>query len=117
MKQNIAEILGKYTAGEANTEETNAALQAAGSAIRLHPGKNLLTAAEIAATHAETAEAANGYGLLDTGTGSLDKVRVVDGRLDGGAINEVQPDGSTNMPAYVHIGGRKYAVRGDALAE
>lgn len=117
MKQNISEILGKYTAGEATPEETNAALQAAGSSIRLHPGKNLLTEAEIAATHAETAETAGGYGLLDTGTGSLDKVHVVDGKVDGGAINEVQPDGSTNMPAYVHIGGKKYEVRGDTLSE
>ena len=57
------------------------------------------------------------HGLMDTGTGTLDKVEIADGHLVGGPINEVQPDGSVNMAAYVYFNGHRYAVRGDALAE
>ena len=53
--------------------------------------------------------------LLDTGTGTVDKVHVAGGRLDH-AVNEVWEDGSCSMMAYVHICGRVYAVRGDVLA-
>lgn len=59
---------------------------------------------------------ANGYGLLDTGTGSPDKVHVTGGKLDH-AVNQVQPDGSTNMAAYVIICGKTYEVFGDTLEE
>ena len=59
---------------------------------------------------------AEGWGLLDTGTGSLEKVEIRHGRLIQ-PVNEVQADGSVNMPAFVLAGGRRYAVRGDVLEE
>lgn len=59
---------------------------------------------------------ANGWGLPDTGTGTLDKVRVTSGRLDH-AVNEVLEDNTTNIPAYVTICGKVYEVLGDELAE
>lgn len=59
------EILNKYTAGEATLEETNAALKEAGANFHLNPGKNEI----------KPGEEAN-YGLLDTGTGSFDKVEI-----------------------------------------
>ena len=62
----------------------------------------------------ETPEEAEGYGLLDTGTGSMEKVHVTAGVLDN-AVNEALPDGGTNMTAYVLIGGQKYEVKGVAL--
>ena len=57
---------------------------------------------------------ANGYGLLDTGTGSMEKVHVTNGVLDY-PINQVNEDGSTNMLAYVHICGKVFEVFGDKL--
>ena len=102
----INKILADYTSGAATLEETNAALAAAGAGFHLDPDRNAISKDERATR-----------GLLDTGTGSLDKVRILDGcRLDH-AVNEVQPDGSVNMPAYVIANGRRYAVRGDVLAE
>lgn len=113
----INEILKDYTTGEADLEETNAALKEAGATYHLEPGRNELTEED----RRETSVGyypyqANGWGLLDTGTGSLDKVHVVVGRLDH-AINEVLPDGRANMPAYVTICGKTYEVLGNKLAE
>ena len=52
---------------------------------------------------------ANGFGLLDTGTGSLDKVRVKDGRLVNCDCGE--------MYALLLIAGRRYEVRGTVLVD
>ena len=102
---NIEKILRDYTEGLATLEETNAALKAAHTPFHLNPEKNTITEAE-RATH----------GLLDTGTGTMNKVRVVDGHLEH-AVNEVQKDGSVNMLAYVYFNGKRYQVRGAELVE
>ena len=105
----MTEILNKYTAGQTTLEETNAALAAMGAGIHLEPGKNELTAEETAAAKAETAANANGFGLLDTGTGTLDKVEVRDGHLVGCDCGE--------MYALCIFDGKPYQVKGTALEE
>lgn len=103
----VNEIIAKYTAGEATLEETNAALKKADANFHLDPMKNVLTAEEVK----------NGTaGLLDTATGSLDKVEIVDGELKY-EINQVNADGTTNMKAYVLAGGKTYEVFGKKLVE
>ena len=67
----INEIMTAYTSGKKSLEDTNAALKAAGAGFHLDPMHNKLTAEKIAA----------GYGLLDSGTGSLDVVQVKSGKL------------------------------------
>lgn len=101
----IEKILRDYTEGAATLEETNAKLKKEGSWIKLDPDRSVISDAE-RTTH----------GLMDTGTGTLDKVRVIDGHLDH-AINEVQGDGSVNMDAEVYFNGRRYTVRGAELVE
>ena len=55
-------ILLDYTSGKTPLEETNHALEDAGSDIRLNPAKNLFTPEELLATHTgETPEEAEGY--------------------------------------------------------
>ena len=103
------EIIDKYTAGEATLEETNAALAELGAGIHLEPGKHELSAEETAAAKAETAANANGFGLLDTGTGTLDKVEVRDGHLVGCDCGE--------MYALCMIAGKVFPVKGAALTE
>ena len=105
----ITEIINKYTAGEATLEETNAALAELGAGIHLEPDKHELTAEETAAAKAETAANANGFGLLDTGTGTLDKVEVRDGHLVGCDCGE--------MYALCMIAGKTFRVQGTALVE
>ena len=113
----INEILRDYTAGEADLEATNAVLAEAGAGFSIRPGQNEITDEDRRQTVVGYyPEQANGLGLLDTGTGSLDKVCVYHGRLEY-PVNQVQPDGSTNMTAYVIICGRTYEVLGDTLAE
>lgn len=113
----INEILKDYTAGEAELEETNAALKDAGAGYHLELGRNEITEKDRRETTVGYyPEQAHGWGLLDTGTGSLDKVHIVGGRL-GHAINEVLLDGRTNMAAYVTVCGKVYEVLGDKLAE
>ena len=115
---NINDILRDYTSGKENVEATNAALKAAGATFHLEPGKNTLTAKEIkAAVGGPRPEDADGFGLLDTGTGGLDKCHVEHGTLTGGAINQVMADGTTSMRAYVSIGGYTWEVYGDTLGE
>lgn len=107
-------ILAAYTSGAADLQETNEALRAAGTGLRLDPDRCRLSAGETAAPGADGL--LEGWGLLDTGTGSLEKVEIRSGRLSQ-PVNEVLPDGGVNMPAFVLAGGRRYAVLGDALAE
>lgn len=112
------EIIKKYTSGEATLEETNAAMASAGAGFHLDPGRNTLTEEEIKTTTVGASPSdANGYGLMDTGTGTLDKVHVVDGVIQGGPVNEVREDGKVSMKATVYIGGKQYAVAGDQLCE
>ena len=113
----INEILRGYTAGEADLETTNAALREAGAGFHLEPGRNERTEEDRRQTTVGYyPEQASGYGLLDTGTGSMEKVRVAGGRLEH-PVNEVRPDGGTNMAAYVIICGKTYEVFGDTLRE
>ena len=106
----ITAILRKYTSGEATLEETNAALKEAGSNMYLDPNKNKLTEEEIRATTIGTyPDQANGYGMLDTGTGSLDKVEVKNGQL-------VNCD-CGSMYALCIIADRIYKVEGTKLVE
>ena len=103
----MTEILNKYTAGQTTLEETNAALAEMGAGIHLEPGKNELTAEETAAAKAETAANANGFGLLDTGTGTLDPVQVRD--------NELVDNDMGDMPAFVCLAGTWYEVKGNKV--
>lgn len=66
----ITEILNKYTSGEETLDATNAALKDAGAEFHLDPSKNTISDEEIRM-----------YGLLDSGTGTLDKVRVENGKI------------------------------------
>lgn len=114
---NINEILRDYTTGEADLEKTNAALAEAGAGFCLEPGRNEITDEDRRQTVVGYyPEQATGLGLLDTGTGSMEKVCVYHGRLEH-PVNEVQPDGGTNMAAYVIICGKTYEVFGDELRE
>ena len=102
---NLTTILRAYTEGKTTLEDANAQLKELGAPLHLDPARNVITEAELT-TH----------GLLDTGTGALDKVRVTDGRLDH-AVNEVSESGTVNMPAWVYLDGKQYAVKGAALEE
>ena len=98
------EIIRKYTAGELTLAEANLKLRG----IRLNPGKNILTEEEKRATTVGYyPEQANGWGLLDTGTGSLDKVEVRKGKLVQGGMGEAF--------ALCIIAGKSYEVKNDTL--
>jgi hypothetical protein len=93
---NITDTIKKYTRGEATLEETNAALREMGADVYLDPAKNTIHPDEV-----------DRFGLLDTGTGSLDKVEVKDGKLVNADCGE--------MTAFCIFGGKMYAVNGDTL--
>ena len=106
----INEILMDYTAGKSDLPTTNQALKEAGAGFHLDPGKNALTEEEIRATTVGAyPDMANGWGLLDTGTGSLDKVEVRNGKLVHMDCGE--------MYALCLIAGKTYKVHGTVLAE
>ncbi len=106
----INEIMQDYTSGKTPLEETNKALQEAGAGFHLEPGKNALTEEEIRATTiGYYPDMANGFGLLDSGTGTFDKVRVKAGEL-------VDCD-CGSMFALCTMAGRTYEVKGKTLTE
>lgn len=106
----IREILGRYTAGDVTLEWTNRALEDAGAGFRLVPGRNELTEAEQwATTVGYFPQQANGFGLLDTGTGSMEKVQVKHGVL-------VNCD-CGGMRALFSIAGKTYRVQGSTLTK
>ena len=92
------EILVKYTKGEYDANEANKALAEAGADLYVNPGKNVILPDE-RTTH----------GLLDTGTGSLDKVEVKDGHLVNCDCGE--------MYALCIFNGKTYKVKGTKLVE
>ena len=104
MKTN--DIIRAYTKGELTAQEANAELKAIGVNLRLVEGKNQLTAQEIAETHVgATPKEANGWGLLDTGTGAFfEKVHVVDG------VTVDYDNGADTNYALVQIGGKMYKI-------
>lgn len=96
--KNVNEIIRAYTAGELTLEEANAALKDLGSGIAIDPGKNAILPGE-----------EERFGLLDTGTGSLDKVEIKDGKIVNCNCGE--------MYALCWFRGVCYHVRGDQLIE
>ena len=106
---NLEETLLKYTAGEATLEETNAALKEAGSNLVLNPMRNMFTADELMNTKLgdEPPATLNGYGIMDHGVGSMEKVRIVDGKtVDVNMGEEI---------AFVYVAGAKFQLKGDTL--
>ena len=104
------EILNKYTTGEMTLPEANEALKEADSDLCLDPNRNVITPEELAETRVgETPAEANGWGILDHGVGSLEKVHVVNGRT-------VDVDMGQET-AYVYMAGKRYRLRGDVLTE
>ncbi len=94
------EIIMKFTTGEKTLVETNTDLARIGAGFYLDINKHLLTEDEIK----------NGTaGLLDTGTGSMDKVHIANGEL-------VNCD-CGDMYALVIVSGKTYEVKGKKLVE
>ena len=93
----INEILHAYTRGEFTLEQANEELKNAGANFHLDPDKNTLSAEEIKL----------GFGLLDTGTGYMDKALMVGGQL-------VHAD-CGDMVAYFIQNGVTYRVHGNKL--
>ena len=91
---NSAEVINAYAHGELTLEECNRRLKEMGSAPLRDPLEPKIT----------PEMAAKGYCLLDTGTGSYDVVRVVDGQLVDSDMGE--------MAAYVLLGGKWHEVKG-----
>ena len=105
----VNEIIAKYTDGKATLEETNGALKEVNAGFHLDPLRNTFTGEELLKTKADTAETANGFGLLDSGTGTLDKVEVRNGELVNCDMGESY--------ALVIIAGKTFHVNGKKLVE
>ena len=102
----INKILKQWADGEKTVEETNEALK--GTGIYVDPDKQKIAEGE-GAVYCEDLSQINGYGLLDTGTGTLDKVKIKNGKL---------VDSIGNMAALVLVGDVYYkVVAGDTLVK
>lgn len=93
-KKNTTEIIAAYTVGSISLEDANRRLDDMGAGFRLDPDRCKLTPEMIE----------QGWGLLDTGTGTLDPVQVKDGELVGNDMGD--------MPAFVCLKGVWHEVKG-----
>lgn len=105
---NINEIIEAYKKEcfEATPAERKAALDKAnealkGTGIYLDPEKNVIKPGE-AAVVCEDVSKINGFAMLDTGTGSLDKVEIINGKLKYSV---------GDMVAFVIIGDALFEVQ------
>lgn len=104
----VMDIMMEYTSGVKDLEATNAALKEADAGFHLNPDKNALTEEEIKATVVSDDPASvTGFGLLDSGTGTFDKVKVENGHLVNCDMGEAY--------ALVLIGGKTFKVKGADL--
>lgn len=97
MTTNTTEIIAAYTMGNISLEEANHRLAEAGAGFTLDPDRCKLTPEMIE----------QGWGLLDTGTGTLDPVQVRD--------NELVDNDMGDMPAFVCLAGTWYEVKGNKI--
>ena len=90
-------IIATYTTGGISLEEANRRLSEAKAGFVLDPDRCKLTTEMIE----------QGWGLLDTGTGTLDPVQVLD--------NELLDNDMGDMPAFVCLKGAWYEVKGNKI--
>lgn len=88
------EIIATYTMGSISLEEANRRLDESGAGFTLAPDRCKLTPEMIE----------QGWGLLDTGTGTLDPVQVRDDELVDTDLGE--------MPGFVCLRGVWHEVKG-----
>lgn len=94
MKKNTTEIINAYTMGSISLDEANRRLNKVNAGFLIDPDRCKLTTEMIE----------QGWGLLETGTGTLDPVQVKDGKLVDNDMG--------NMPAFIHLNGQVYEVKG-----
>ena len=92
-----AKIIATYTMGGISLEEANRRLAEAKAGFALDPDRCKLTPEMIE----------QGWGMLDTGTGTLDPVQVRD--------NELVDNDMGDMPAFVCLNGAWYEVKGNKI--
>ena len=98
------DIINGWKSGAYGVEEANKKLQAIGAGFTINPHKNSITAEEAA-----KGDERNGFGMLDTGTGSLDKVEIREMKL----VHNIG-----DMVAFVKFNGKLYKVAdGEKLVE
>ena len=73
------EYLADYISGKINLEELNEKWAEIGMELHIDPTKNVITTG--GATVKENDADINGYVMVDSGTGTLDKAMVKDGKL------------------------------------
>ena len=107
------EIILSYSKGEITVEEANKRLAECTVGLRLDPMKNAITGAEMAQTHSDgTPAGTSGYGFMEDGIVSPEKMHVTAGKLDYDTGFDVKG----NAPkATLYIAGYTFAVVGDHI--
>lgn len=114
----INEIMKNYSLEIANAKndiekdkalkKANADLQAAGCNFHIDPVRNVITTEEESATTISIdMKDINGYGMLDTGIGVMDKVKIEHSKLVNGGVGD--------MFALVIIGNLMFDVKDDMI--
>lgn len=102
---NATDIILEHSKGTISLEEANKQLAAIGSDLHLDPHKNRISGAEMAKTHSDgTPEGTSGWGFMNHGIGTPEKMHVEKGKLDydtGFGIGEHDPSATLYIAGYV----------------
>ena len=102
----IYEICKDWEAGKISIDEANEKLS--GSGVYLDPKAQEIAEGESAVHYADVTKI-NGFARLDTGTGTLDKVEIKDGKLVNCDVGEM-------FALVIFADGSYHEVDGDHLA-
>lgn len=107
------DIVLEHSKGTISLEEANKQLAAIGSDLCLDPHKNSISGAEMAKTHSDgTPEGTSGWGFMNHGIGTPEKMHVEKGKLD----YDTGFDVIGNEPkAALYIAGYTFAVVHDHI--
>ena len=102
-----------YSKGEITLEEANERLAKCTAGLQLDPMKNAITGAEMVQTRSDgTPAGTTGWGFMNHGVGTPEKMHVTAGKLDYDTGFDVKG----NAPkATLYIAGYAFAVVGDHI--
>ncbi len=109
--EKVREIINMHADGKLSQEDANKQLEAAGSSVRINEMKNVISEEEKAATSTDgTPKGTTGWGFMNHGIGSPEKMYVKDGKF------EYDTGFDLDMNVVMTINGVKFRVDRDKLA-
>lgn len=104
----VNDIINAYKGGTFTLEEANKKLVAIDAGFTLNPYKNVITPQE-----ENAGDDANGFGMLHDGSGTAEKVRIVNGALEFAYFDPASFGGGKLPVVHVKFKDKLYKIADD----